>query len=163
MPKVLFYCVYASSFCMNCTFDQLMILYLTFLAMCILWKFCYILWCMFSKKSVRLVVHFVMVYLTMYIPWRVYMTRCAMRKCCLVICIYALLLSVTIPMLFFLLILLFACTSGYVSTCAWVRHFSATVLVILYVWISSFHHLINGWVPIWYINCNAYSINVCVT
>ena len=74
--KVLFYCVNASSFCMNFTFDQLMILYLTFLAMCILWKFWYILWCIFSKKSVLLVVHFAMVYLTMYILWRVCMTRC---------------------------------------------------------------------------------------
>ena len=49
-----------------------------------------ILWCIFSIKSVRLVVHFAMVYLTMYINWRVCMTRCAMRKCCLFICIYVL-------------------------------------------------------------------------
>ena len=34
---------------------------------------------------------------------------------------------------------------------AWVPHFSTAVLVILYVWISSFHHLIKGWVPVWYI------------
>ena len=43
VTKVLFYCVYASSFCMNFTFDQLMMLYLTFLVMCILSKFWYIL------------------------------------------------------------------------------------------------------------------------
>ena len=52
VTKVLFYCVYASFFCMNFTFDQLMILYLTFLAMCIHWKFWYILRCIFSKKYV---------------------------------------------------------------------------------------------------------------
>ena len=95
VTKVLFYCMHASSFCVNFTFDQLMILYLTFLSMCIHWKFWYILWSIFSKKSVWLV-HFAMVYLTMYILWRVCMTRCTMKKCCLVICI-------TVYMIFFVI------------------------------------------------------------
>ena len=76
--------------CMNFTFDQLMILYFSFLAMCILWKFWYILWCIFSKNSVWFVVHFAMVYLMMYILWRVCMTRCTITKCLVIICIYVL-------------------------------------------------------------------------
>ena len=53
------------------------------------WKFWYILWCIFSKKSVWLVVYSAMVYLKIYIIWRVCITRCTMTKC-LVICIYVL-------------------------------------------------------------------------
>ena len=78
------------------------------------------------------------------------------------------LLSVTVPMLFFLLFLLFPCERGWVSTLACMSSsFPSPMLdgslrlmlgfrifqrLCSWSFMYEFHHLINGWVPIWYIH-----------